>query len=321
MAQGRIQPAGYVGDYAEDDTVYFLWSTAQADGASVARGAAGTVAVFIDSGTTEITDGVTDTAEFDGKTGLQLCTIDLSASASYATGKDYSVVCTGMTVDTIANINAVIGSFSIENRTATLSNQAHGGAAATITGKQIAITATSNDDALVLSGSGTGAGIDIDGGTSGAGVEITSGATSGIALNIACGNTHALGGGVKIDGSTKTALEITSASTNQTINLDNTHATNGYTISLRNTGAGGRGIDITNLTGDPLTLTELTAAADIPATPSIENAVMLLYMMARNDSSATATERRVKNDVGTEVLDATMSDDGTTFTQGKLGDA
>lgn len=72
---------------------------------------------------------------------------------------------------------------------------------------------------------------------------------------------------------------------------------------------------------DDITLSEITGASDIPATPTQYQALMLLYMMARNDSQATATERRVLNDAGTEVLDATMSDDGTVFTQGQLGDA
>ena len=68
-------------------------------------------------------------------------------------------------------------------------------------------------------------------------------------------------------------------------------------------------------------LAEITAATDVPATPTARQALMLLYMMARNNSQATATERRVLNNAGTEILDATMSDDGTTFSAGQLGDA
>lgn len=69
------------------------------------------------------------------------------------------------------------------------------------------------------------------------------------------------------------------------------------------------------------TLSEITGAADIPATPTIAQAIALLYMAIRNNTQVTATERRILNDAGTEVLDATISDDGTTFQQGKLGDA
>jgi len=66
---------------------------------------------------------------------------------------------------------------------------------------------------------------------------------------------------------------------------------------------------------------EITGASDVPATPTLVQAVMLNYMDLRNDSQNTATERRVLNSAGTEVLDATMSDDTTTFSPGKLGDA
>lgn len=68
-------------------------------------------------------------------------------------------------------------------------------------------------------------------------------------------------------------------------------------------------------------ISEITGASDIPATPTLRQAIMLLYMWLRNNSQATATERRVFNNAGTEILDATMSDDGTTFSQGQLGDA
>jgi hypothetical protein len=68
-------------------------------------------------------------------------------------------------------------------------------------------------------------------------------------------------------------------------------------------------------------ISEITAASDIPATPTVKQALILLYMRERNNSQTTATERRILNDAGTEILDATISDDGTTFAPGKLGDA
>ena len=65
---------------------------------------------------------------------------------------------------------------------------------------------------------------------------------------------------------------------------------------------------------------ELTGIADAPATPTPQQAAMLLYMALRNNGQATATERRILNDAGTEILDATMSDVGGVFQQGKLTD-
>ena len=78
-------------------------------------------------------------------------------------------------------------------------------------------------------------------------------------------------------------------------------------------------------TGDYITaaLPELTGLADIPATPTIPQALMLSYMRERNNTQVVKSpaERRIFNDAGTEILDAEMSDDDTTFSQGKLTDA
>jgi hypothetical protein len=76
-------------------------------------------------------------------------------------------------------------------------------------------------------------------------------------------------------------------------------------------------------TGDYITatLSEIADVSDIPATPTIPQALMLLYMRERNDTQTTTSERRIFNDAGVEVLDAPMSDNGSIFSQGKLTDA
>lgn len=76
-------------------------------------------------------------------------------------------------------------------------------------------------------------------------------------------------------------------------------------------------------TGDYLTaqMAELTGLSDIPATPTIPQALMLAYMRERNDYQITTSERRILNDADVEVLDAPMSDNGAVFSQGKLTDA
>jgi len=64
------------------------------------------------------------------------------------------------------------------------------------------------------------------------------------------------------------------------------------------------------------TITELT---EIPAaTPTLSKAVMLLYMWLRNNTTSTATARTLKTSAGANIGTSTMSDDGTTFSQGKL---
>jgi hypothetical protein len=68
-------------------------------------------------------------------------------------------------------------------------------------------------------------------------------------------------------------------------------------------------------------IAEITGVADIPATPTLAQAMMLLYMRERNNFQSTTSERRILNDAGVEVLDAPMSDNGAIFSQGKLTDA
>ena len=53
-------------------------------------------------------------------------------------------------------------------------------------------------------------------------------------------------------------------------------------------------------------------------TPSLADAVMLLYMVLRNGHDVTATLMSIKNDAGTVIAKGTLSDDGTTFVKAKL---
>lgn len=105
----------YLGDYAEDATLYFDWSTNDSSGASITRTTDGTISVYKDDNLTQSTAGITDTEDFDSLTGIHNCKIDLSADAFYATGHDYAVVLSGAVIDGQA-VNAVLAHFSIENR-------------------------------------------------------------------------------------------------------------------------------------------------------------------------------------------------------------
>ena len=103
----------YLGDFVEDTTVWFPWSTNDTSGGSITRAVDGTVKVRRSDGTV-ITTGITDN-EDTPLTGMHECSIDLSAHADYATGYDYFVYVEGATIDG-QTINANIASFSIENR-------------------------------------------------------------------------------------------------------------------------------------------------------------------------------------------------------------
>ena len=107
----------YLGDIAEDAVIGFMWDTNGSNGASITRTADGVIKVYKANSIDEVTvpTGITDTEDFDGITGVHHCSIDTSANAFYATGNDYTVVLTAATIDT-QTVNAVLATFSIENR-------------------------------------------------------------------------------------------------------------------------------------------------------------------------------------------------------------
>lgn len=104
----------YLGDYAEDATLDFMWNSSDAAGASITRATDGTISVYKNNDTTQTVAGVTDTEDFDTLTGLHHCRIVLT-DGFYVTGTDYMVVLNGATIDG-ETVNAVLAHFSIENR-------------------------------------------------------------------------------------------------------------------------------------------------------------------------------------------------------------
>ena len=52
-----------------------------------------------------------------------------------------------------------------------------------------------------------------------------------------------------------------------------------------------------------------------PATPSLEQAIMALYMTLRNRLDVTGTTKSVTNDAGTVIFKKALSDDGTTYSE------
>src|SRR3990167_7874105 len=122
----------YLGDYIEDDTLHFLWSSNNSNGASVTRTVNGTISVYKDNGVAQSVAGITDTEDFDALTGIHSCSMDLSADAFYAVGADYAVVLSAATIDG-QTVNAVLAHFSIENRSALRP---------TVNGRELDVTAT-----------------------------------------------------------------------------------------------------------------------------------------------------------------------------------
>ncbi len=95
-----------LGDVIEDDTIHFMWSSNDSDGASITRSTNGEVRVYKDNGVSQTTTGVTDTEDFDGMTGVHVCTLVLT-DAFYVAGANYTVCLSAATIDTQV-VNAVL---------------------------------------------------------------------------------------------------------------------------------------------------------------------------------------------------------------------
>ncbi len=114
----------YLGDFAEDNTVYIMFNTFSSDDPS----ASCTITNFVntdvhihkDDGLTQRNNaaGITVSVDFDGITGSHMVKIDTSdntVAGFWVVGHEYFVRIEGTTIDG-ATINSVIGQFSIENR-------------------------------------------------------------------------------------------------------------------------------------------------------------------------------------------------------------
>jgi len=114
----------YLGDFAEDATVYVMFNTFTSDDPS----ASCTITNFINTDVhihknDDLTQrnnaaGITVSVDFDGITGHHMIKIDTSddtVAGFWVIAKDYFVRIEGTTVDG-ATINAVVAHFSIENR-------------------------------------------------------------------------------------------------------------------------------------------------------------------------------------------------------------
>jgi hypothetical protein len=65
--------------------------------------------------------------------------------------------------------------------------------------------------------------------------------------------------------------------------------------------------------------TAIPELTGIPAsTPTLFQAMMLLYMSLRNNHTATSTQESISNSSGSAIASAQLSDDGTTFTKGRF---
>jgi len=183
-----------LGDRKEDSLLYFLWNSNSKSGASITRATNGQVRVYKNDDLAQSTAGIVDTEDFDGLTGVHCCKIDLSADAFYEVKKDYTVVLQGAVIDD-ETVNAVLATFSIENRAADvvrINGHRTNANLATLKLAQLDIWGTEDNavklrvsselgdiPALYAKGVGGGAGMKLEGGDTGPGLLSKGGVTGG----------------------------------------------------------------------------------------------------------------------------------------------
>ncbi len=110
----------YLGDFILAALVQLKFTTFAATGAPTTLSGVPVISVYKDSSVTQSTTGVSLTVDFDsGTTGLNQVTIDTSSDGTfYSAGSEFQIVITTGTVGGVSVVGYVVGSFSLNNRSA-----------------------------------------------------------------------------------------------------------------------------------------------------------------------------------------------------------
>lgn len=101
-------------DYTVGETFYFLFTTRRfSTGAPFQLAGTPVISVYENESLTQITAGVTLGVDHDGVTGLNLVTIVASGANGFEAGKDYHLVITTGTVDSVSVVGEVVGRFTL----------------------------------------------------------------------------------------------------------------------------------------------------------------------------------------------------------------
>lgn len=107
-------------DHIVGDTLYILFTTrAFATGIPTVLTGSQVVSAYENDSATQITAGITLGVDHDGVVGLNLLTIVATGANGYDKDKDYSMVITTGTVDSVSVVGEVVGNFSLRGSNVT----------------------------------------------------------------------------------------------------------------------------------------------------------------------------------------------------------
>lgn len=105
----------YIGDFPLGATFDLKFTTRTFSTGAPGTMSSGAVAAYVDNSATEITAGITLTADFDSRTGLNHLRVVASGGNGFASGSNYQLVLTAGTVGGVSVVGEVIAHFSIDN--------------------------------------------------------------------------------------------------------------------------------------------------------------------------------------------------------------
>jgi hypothetical protein len=107
----------WIGEFSASDVVDFKFTTRGTTGAPTTLGGTPALSVYKANGTVESTTGITLTADFDARTGLNHVRITTASDGTfYADGNDFQVVITTGTVGGTSVVGEVVAHFTLRNR-------------------------------------------------------------------------------------------------------------------------------------------------------------------------------------------------------------
>jgi hypothetical protein len=107
----------WIGEFSASDVVDFKFTTRGTTGTPTTLGGTPALSVYKANGTVESTTGITLTADFDARTGLNHVRITTASDGTfYADGNDFQVVITTGTVGGTSVVGEVVAHFTLRNR-------------------------------------------------------------------------------------------------------------------------------------------------------------------------------------------------------------
>ena len=138
-------------DITLEDTFYQLFTTrAFATGIPTVLAGTPVVSAYENEGLTQITAGITLGVDHDGVVGLNLLTVVATAANGYENGKDYGLVITTGTVDSVSVVGEIVAEFTV-GRSAAVGEIGTAGAGLTdLGGMSTTMKAQVNTDVVVV---------------------------------------------------------------------------------------------------------------------------------------------------------------------------